>query len=158
MPFAWRQASCLENFSQLWIGISLCLPPYDRYITTVTSLALKELMFPITRHWNRQKGKSSSFCFKIHHTSNKYKQLQCRIGAKRNQWCWTPTERSSCNMGLRSGSKTKPWGPSRRRVLACHPSHLHSHHPKKLGKFFREVAFSFFLQRHSSAVDWAHRI
>lgn len=88
LPFAWKQASCLENLSQLWVSISLCLPACDRCITTVSSLALKELMVLITRHWHRQKGKSSSFCFKIHHTSNKYKQLQCRIGAKRNQWCY----------------------------------------------------------------------
>lgn len=88
LPLSWKNKLVWRTFPSFGVGISLCLPPCDIYITTVSGLALKELMFPITRHWHRQKGKSSSFCFKIHHTSNKYKQLQCRIGAKRNQWCY----------------------------------------------------------------------
>lgn len=46
-------------------------------------------------------------------------------------------------MDLRSASKMKPSGPSRRRVLACHPSHLQSHHPKKLGGSLERWPFAF---------------
>lgn len=117
-----KRAFCLENLSQLWLRVSLYLPPYDESITVVSTLAVKELMFPITRHWHRQWGNLVRFVSK--YTIPQISTNSCNAGLEPKEISVvlrTPTEKSSCNMDLRSGSKTKPSGPSRRRVLACHP-------------------------------------
>lgn len=61
-------------------------------------------------------------------------------------------------MDQRSGSKVKPSGPSRRRVLARQPRHLPSRHPKKLGGSSGRWPSPFFLRSHFSAMDGAHHV
>lgn len=161
-PFLWIGLLVWRTYPSSVPVSPLCLFPCDWVVAVVGSLTVKELRFPSTRHWDRQWKKSGSFCFKIHHTSNKYKQLQCGREARRNQRGAVNCSRTgSSNVDLRAGSITKPSDPGRKR-----PRHvtlvISTATPKETGVGLQRGDLletpSSWPWNHFFAVDWMHHV